>query len=265
EYVSPGNGLLNVEQGDLNLPGRGMDLAITRVYSSPYGFRSTSPYEYDNYTGANLGYGWSLNFPWLGANYLHLTDGEAYPYNWNGSSFVYHGATNFDLVHNMGGTYTLFMPSGIQYGYASNESLLSITDRTGNNTLSFKYVSGHISQITDTIGRTVTFSYTGSELTSISTGGRTWSYGYLDNNLVSSTDPAGRVTRYEYNDAINRWLLTGIIYPTSGGVTYTYGSAPIGTEVKTYYVTSINNYASPMASSLSSSTSIAYDIVNGAV
>ncbi|MDA4115290.1 MAG: hypothetical protein OK442_01890 [Thaumarchaeota archaeon] len=266
EYVSPGNGLLTVGQGDLNLPGRGLDLAITRVYSSPYGFRSTSPYEYDNYTGANLGNGWSLNLPWLGTNYLHLTDGEAYPYSWNGSSFVYHGATNFDLVHNGGGTYTLFMPSGLQYGFASNESLVSITDRTGNNTISFRYASGHISKIIDTIGRTVTFSYNGNgQLSSISSGGRTWSYGYLNNNLVSATDPAGWVTRYEYNDGINRWLLTGIIYPTLGGVTYAYGSAPVGTEVKTYYVNSIDDYASPMANSLSSSTSIAYSIVNGGV
>ena len=266
EYVSPGNGLLSVEQGDLLLPGRGMDLAITRVYSSPYGFRSSSPFEYDNYTGANLGNGWSLNFPWLGANYLHLADGEAYPYNWNGSSFVYHGATNFDLVHNTGGTYTLFMPSGVQYGYATNESLLSITDRTGNNTISFKYSSGHISKIIDTIGRTVTFSYNGNgQLSSISTGSRTWTYGYLDSNLVSSTDPTGRVTRYEYNAGVNRWLLTGIIYPTLGGVTYTYGSAPVGTEVRTYYVNLMDSYASPLASSLSASTSIAYSIVNGGV
>jgi YD repeat-containing protein len=266
EFVSPGNGLLTVEQGDLSLPGRGIGLAITRVYSSPYGFRSASPYEYDNYTGANLGNGWSLNFPWLGANNLHLTDGEAYPYNWNGNSFVYHGPTNFDLVHNMGGTYTLFMPSGVQYGYASNESLLSVTDQTGNNTISFKYASGHISQITDTIGRTVAFSYNGNDqLSSISSGDRTWSYGYLDHNLVSSTDPAGRVTRYEYNDGVNRWLLTGIIYPTLGGVTSAYSSAPVGTEVKTDYVTSINTYASPMTSSLGASTSIAYDIVNGGV
>jgi RHS repeat-associated protein len=266
EYVSPGNGLLTVEEGDLGLPGRGIDLAITRVYSQPYGFRSGSPYQYDNYTGANLGNGWSLNFPWLGANNLHLTDGETFPYDWNGSSFIYHGAANFDLVHNMGGTYTLFMPSGIQYGYASNESLLSITDRTGNNTISFDYASGQISKITDTIGRTVTFSYNGDhQLSSISSGGRTWSYGYLSNDLVNSTDPLGRVTKYYYNEGVNKWLLTGITYPTLGNATWAYGNAPVGTEVNTYYVVSIDNYASSSSASLSSSTSIDYKVVNGGV
>ena len=66
EYVSPGNGRLGVSQQDLSLPGRGIDLDIGRVYTTPYAFDGSSPFQYDNYTLTNLGYGWSLNFPWLG-------------------------------------------------------------------------------------------------------------------------------------------------------------------------------------------------------
>jgi RHS repeat-associated protein len=266
EFVSPGNGLLTVEQDELALPGRGMGLTIGRVFSTPYGFRSASPYEYDNFTLADLGNGWSLNLPWLGANYLHLADGQAYPYRWNGNTFQVNNATNFELVHNGDGTYDLFLASGTDYRYAANESLLTITDRTGNNLISFGYSSGRISQIEDTIGRVVDLSYNANgQLSSISTGGRTWTYGYLGSNLVSATDPLGRVTRYEYNDGINRWLLTGIIYPTLGGATYAYGSAPVGTDVATYYVTERNAYSSPSLASLAQSVSTSYKITNGLI
>jgi hypothetical protein len=123
QYVSPGNGLLTVEQDDLSLPGRGMDLTIGRVFSTPYGFRSDSPYEYDNFTLANLGNGWSLNLPWLGANYLHLADGQAYPYRWVGNAFQVNNATNFKLVHNEeDGTYDLFLASGTDYHYSATRA-----------------------------------------------------------------------------------------------------------------------------------------------
>ena len=112
EYVSPGNGLLGIKQDDLYLPGRGLDLDVARVFSTPYAFHySSSPYIYDNYTLSNIGYGWSLNFPWLGTNYLHLLDGQAYPYSWVGSTFEYHGAVDFKLVNN-GNGYTLYTSDG---------------------------------------------------------------------------------------------------------------------------------------------------------
>src|SRR5207245_1695676 len=160
------------------LPGRGMGLVIGRVFSTPYGFRSNSPFEYDNFTLSNLGNGWALNLPWLGSNYLHLTDGQAYPYKWSGSTFQVNNATDFKLVHNR----------------------------------------------------------------------------------VSVTDALSRVRRYEYNNGINRWLVTGIIYPTLGGTTYAYGSAPVGTDVTTDYVTSRNIYSSKTLASLSQSISTSYTI-----
>src|SRR5207245_9681684 len=95
EYMSQGNGLLTIRQDDLYLPGRGIDMDIARVFSTPYAFRSGSPYQYDNFTLSNLGYGWSLDFPWLGANYLHLSGGHAYPYQWSATVFAYEAARAF--------------------------------------------------------------------------------------------------------------------------------------------------------------------------
>jgi RHS repeat-associated protein len=268
DYISPGNGLLAIEQGTLGLPGRGLDLGLGLVYSTPYAFWASSlssPYRYDNYTGANLGYGWSLNLPWLGTNYLHLADGQAYPYDWSGNTFTYHGAVDFQLVQNSGGTYTLYDKSGTDYQFNSNKQLASITDQTGNNTITFAYgANGYISQVTDTVGRTATLSYSpNGQLSSVSSAGRTWTFAYSGSNLVSVSDPLGRATTYQYDTGINDWLISGVLYPTGGKATSSYGSAPVGTEMKTYYVTSRNVYSS--ATQLSQSTSISYGIVNGNV
>src|SRR3989454_4039313 len=269
EYVSPGNGLLSISEGTLTLPGRGLNLGISLVYSQPYAFRSSSsPFQYDNFTLSNLGDGWSLNLPWLGTYYLHLADGQAYPYQWSGSTFTYHGAVDFQLVQNGGsgsgssGTYTLYDKSGTTYQFNSNKQTTSITDQTGNNTITFSYgAEGYISQITDAVGRVVSFSYNSNkQLASISSGGRAWTLAYSGNNLVSVTDPIGRATTYEYHTG-NLWLVSGVLYSTGGKTTYSYGSAPVGTEAKTYYVTSRNVYSSP--TQLSQSDSISYNILNG--
>ena len=205
EYVSPGNGLLSIGQTDLSIAGRGVDLNITRIFSTPYGFRSTSPYLYDNYTLTNLGYGWSLNFPWMGTNYLHLTDGQAYPYQWSGNTFQYNKATNFELINNTS-SYSLYLPDGTVYTFNSAKQLTTETDNTGNNTIDFTYGSnGYISYITDTIGRTVTFSYNSNNtLSSISGGGETVYYTYHGHDLSSVKDAVGDLTYYQYNTGINR-------------------------------------------------------------
>src|SRR5256712_6276138 len=266
EYVSPGNGLLTVRQDDLYLPGRGIDLDIARVFSTPYAFRSASPYQYDNFTLSNLGYGWSLDFPWLGVNYLHLSGGQAYPYPWSGNVFEYHAGNDFNLVHNSDGTFTLYPRDGTQYQFNGAKQLTTIVDHTGNNTISFTYGSnGYISQMTDAIGRTAAFAYdANNHLTTISSGSRTWTYSYSGNDLVSVADPLESITTFQNNTGINSWLVSAVLYPTGGKSTYTYGSAAVGTEnVRTYYVTSRNVYSSPISLSQSSSTS--YRILDGNV
>ena len=234
EYVSPGNGLLGVEQTDVTLSGRGLDLSLTRVYSQPYAFTSTnSSYGYDNYTFANLGLGWELNFPWMGTYYLHLFDGQIFAYNWTGNVFEYHSGADFRLVNNSGSSYDLYLSSGIDYHFDSSKRLASITDNTGNNTIHFTYnVSNQISSINDTIGRLMTFSYSGNLVSSIATGEGTFTYGHSGSNLISVTDPIGRVTRYYYKAGSNSWLLSSLTYATGGYSNYTYGKASGWVECK---------------------------------
>ncbi len=268
DYVSSGNGLVSVEMGTLGLPSRGLSFAPSLVYGEPYAFRNSgSPYLYDNYTGTSLGYGWSLNLPWLGANYLHLSDGQAYPYSWSGNTFQYNGVTNFALTKNAGGTYTLNMSSGTLYRFDTSKRLVSITDRTGKNAITFGYgTNGYISQVADTIGRTVAFSYNANnQLSSIASGTRTWTLGYTGSQLTSLIDPLNRMTTFNYagTTGANAWLLSGALWPTGGKITYTYGSAPVGTEVTTYYATSRNVYYD--STHLSESQSISYSVTNGQV
>ncbi|HXQ92906.1 MAG TPA: hypothetical protein VN739_07845, partial [Nitrososphaerales archaeon] len=268
EYVSPGNGLLGVSQTDLNLPGRGgLDLTITRIFSTPYSFYTSGTnrsFNVDNFTLAKLGIGWELSFPWLGSDYLHLWDGQAYAYNWTGNVFVNHNGENFALYSNTNSTFSLFNSAGTRYYFDSNQRLTSITDATGNNTISLSYTSGHISSITDTVGRVVTFKYYSSgQLNNITTGGLTWSYTYSGSNLATVTDPQGRVTSYSYFIGSNAWLVKQINYPTGALTNYTYGSASVSPGVHTYYVTSQNIYSS--ATTLDKSTQYNYKITNGVV
>ncbi|MGD2248347.1 MAG: hypothetical protein PVF58_08050, partial [Candidatus Methanofastidiosia archaeon] len=57
EHVNPSNGLLTVTQTDLTIPGRGLDLEISRVYTTPAIFYGSSPYDYEA-PPVNVGTGW---------------------------------------------------------------------------------------------------------------------------------------------------------------------------------------------------------------
>ena len=265
EYVSPGNGLLGIEQTDFSLSGRGLDLDITRVFSTPYAFIGTTPYLYDNYTATNIGLGWSLSFPWFGQNYFHLWDGQVYTYNWSGNVFLNTNGECFKLVNNNGSSYDLYSVSGTDYHFDSSKLLVNITDSSGNNAISFSYNNlNQISQITDTVGRNVTFVYNANnQLATIVTGEGNWTYSYSGSNLVSVTDPLNRTVSYVYNTGINNWLISEVIYPTGGLTSYTYGTNSTGTEALTYFVTLQNINAS--IASLSRSTSFNYSLLNGQV
>ena len=219
EQVSTSTGMLTVRQEDLSIPGRGLDLDITRVYVEPNVFLNGLPTNYENYPWAPVGNGWRLNYPWFNnvtaPLYLHLWNGEAYiiPSNfWNGytASWENHQGENFRLVRYVNGTAILSTKDGTTYNFDGTlrYRLTSITDTTGNNSIRFSYYLGDkISSITDTIGRAFLFCYTGGLLTSIVqtpnyTCGQTTrriTYTYSGSALTNVTDPAGRVTNYQYN------------------------------------------------------------------
>ena len=102
-----------------------------------------------------------------------------------------------------------------------------------------------------------------TRLSGISTPEGPLTYSYSGSNLVSVADPLNRVTKYDYNTGFNSWLVSSISYPTAAYTNYTYARALVGTEAKTYYVTSQNIYVS--SGSMTKSTSFSYLILNGQV
>ncbi len=254
EYVSPSSGMLTVRQTDLSIPGRGLDLAFTRVYTEPYRFLNGSPYGYEYYPWAAIGNGWQLNFPWMenggNASYIHLWDGEGYRipsgfWTGTGSSFENHQGETFWMTRNSTGIF-LYDESGkaILFDHSNLNRLTKIVDSLGNN-VTFSYgTNSQISKITDTVGRVFHFCYGNGLLHSINqtTGTCTSSgsvrglvFGYNSyNDLMNVTDPAGRVTSYSYDSS--HWLLTRITYPTTWYDTYSYTSFLSGTQAYIYRV-----------------------------
>src|SRR3989442_1801164 len=82
EYVSTSTGMLTTLQSGMSLPGRGLNLEITLVYTEPYGFLNGVPSNFERYPWAPMGNGWQLNFPWMNNTshpaFIHLWNGEGY-------------------------------------------------------------------------------------------------------------------------------------------------------------------------------------------
>src|SRR5207245_8590435 len=115
---------------------------------------------YDNYTYTSLGAGWTFDFPWLGTNYVHLSGGQVYPYNWTtGKTFINHQGENFNLTKKQDGSYDLYLANGMLYHFGSGLKLNNVTDATKNNTITFSYVGNSLTKINDTALRIVNLAY----------------------------------------------------------------------------------------------------------
>jgi YD repeat-containing protein len=259
EYVSPSTGMLTLRQGDLSVPGRGLNLEITRIYTEPGSFLGGTPYNFERYPWAPLGDGWQLNFPWMNnisyPSFVHLWDGEGYriPNNfWNLASSFYenHQGEHFRMLRNSTGVF-LYTKTGVAYVFdpTNQNRLTRILDPVGNN-ITFAYNRSLISSITDPAGRRFLFCYTGGLLSIVEQAGgscgaelnliRKVSYAYSGLDLVLVTDPAGRKTSYQYTGVadpkVGPWLLSSITYPTKWYSSYSYTQALLGTQAASYRV-----------------------------
>ncbi|MBU6997271.1 MAG: exo-alpha-sialidase, partial [Theionarchaea archaeon] len=239
EYVDPLTGHLNIRQTDYSLSGRGLDLSISRVYSTVVAYKENE--EEDGGEGeyvpiatyqeapTDLGFGWSLDFPWLElseddqepGHYLHLPKGVQIKTNFVDGVWI-DETHHFVMYINGDYSFTKYRDDGVREDYDSQGRLTSLTDLNGN-VITFSYGEYGISQITDTVCRTVTFTYSSDKLMSITDGVRIISYSYSGGKLTAVTDPIGRVTTYEYLSQ-NSFLITGVHYPSGGFSTYEYGT-----------------------------------------
>ncbi len=255
EYVSPSDGMLTITQTDLSVPGRGLNLDLTRIYTEPQSFLN-GVLGYDIYPWAPMGDGWALNFPWMenvaAPAYMHLWNGQGYriPSSfWNTPSGVFenHQGENFQMVRNATGIF-LFGAGGNGYLFDPTHSnrLETIFDPVGNM-VQFAYTTGNlILSITDTVQRIFQFNYNGGVLASINQTSNGSSlrgivFKYNGTDLSRVYDTAGRVTSYTYNSfgsgsTVSPWLVSRVTYPTGWYMNYTFVPALIGTDAESYRV-----------------------------
>ena len=242
EYVNPANGHLTITQTDLTVPGRGLDLVISRVYEMPAVFYGENPYGGDyEAPPVNVGKGWQLDFPYVGSKYLHLWGGSIYKIEWSGTTFENHKGIHFKLVKNGDNTYTLTAVNGSVYEFNTSGKITHIKD-VDQNTITFNYTSGVLTSITDTIGRTASLSYSSNRLWKITYNSSEIEFGYDANGcLIWMDDFLNRRTSYVYNTGYNNWLLSKITYVTTGYTTYEYNRFSDSNYYK-YYVTTQKVY-----------------------
>lgn len=166
-----------------------------------------------------LGYGWTHSynvflFSQRGAMFRMGADGRITLYA-AGPGGTYVTSTGYfeTLVKNPDGSFTLTQKDQTRYHFQSVPGtpflvdgpvymLTSITDRNSNVT-TLSYSGGLLSQVADTYGRVLTFSYNSSGHLSkvIDPLGRATNFVYdsTGRQLLTVTDPAGRPTTYVYN------------------------------------------------------------------
>ena len=189
----------------------------------PAVFYGENPYT-DEYEAppVDVGKGWLLDFPYIGDKYVHLWGGTVYKIVWVSNVFENHRGSHFILVKNGDSTYTLTTANGIVYEFSSEGKLQSIKDLDGN-VITFQYTSGVLTSITDTIGRSITMNYSNDQLWKIIYNGAEIEYSYDAHGcLVWMEDFLNRRTSYYYDTGYNSWLLSKIVYPTSGYTMYAY-------------------------------------------
>lgn len=110
------------------------------------------------------------------------------------------------VLSDAGGNLQYQKADGTILRFNSLGRLISQTDRNGNVT-ALTYSGNNLTQITDAVGRSLTFTYDGSNRIISMTDplGRTWHYTYEGTpgvagvpGLTTVTDPAGNVTKYSY-------------------------------------------------------------------
>jgi RHS repeat-associated protein len=191
----------------------------------------------------SLGVGWSHNYDIAleenGDTVLFREGNQNKLFTLSGGSYQPQADDTSTLAHDPSvGTWTMSRVDGTAYNFETADDqvrLASIVDRNGNH-LDFGYPSNDRTTITDTAGRSVTFTYdttiTPKRLTAITdpnqktytfvpdgngrlsridypvtdSGAAYWEYTYKGstNLLESKRDPENKITSYYYNDTTGR-------------------------------------------------------------
>ena len=253
--VDLSSGIQVITNTDLGFAGPRGSIALVRTYRS----LTSNPGPFGIGTGHN--YGLQLNVAnyvrnGQGVIYMVWPDGNQFPFSLNGSAgFVNSSIPAFAgavFTNPSSGVYNLRYRNGVTYGFQTSSLgaleayLTSITDANGNTisialnpsqplqttqitdpvgrSLTFTYdASNRITSATDPIGRTVKYTYNsqGTLATFTDADGGVTKYGYdANNNLIQITDPRGIVQMQNTLDSSGRVIRQA--RPDGGVLTFTY-------------------------------------------
>ncbi len=219
--VNTGSGNLAAVFTDSLLPGNHLATEIRRTYNS-----------LDKTSGGAFGPGWSANIlASLTINTdnsvtYNMGDGYKAQFTYNGGTYTAPTGIYLTLVKNTDGSYTIKRKDNISLNFDASGKLITIKD-LNNNTITYNYTGTQLTSITDTVGRTLTITYDSNgrihSLTDPRTNPTIYTYDPTTGDLATVTDPMGYVTSYYYdaNHNLNKVLspdkiINYLDYDTSG-------------------------------------------------
>ncbi|MBU1737106.1 MAG: chitobiase/beta-hexosaminidase C-terminal domain-containing protein [Proteobacteria bacterium] len=241
DSVNTSTGNFVYGMADLAIPGRGMSFAFERTYNSQDG------------TDGPLGFGWTHNYNISlsigGSGEVIVRWGDGRTEVWSpdgGGGFTPMYGVFSTLIDNGDSTFTLRQKDMIEYRFNIANQISEIVDEYGN-TITFNYSGSELTSITDTVGRTISFTYdANSRITSILDPiSRSVTFTYDANGgLVSSANLDGKITNYTFD--ANHQLLTV--------------TDPMGNVVMTNVYDSARRVVSSQKDALGGMTLYTYDV-----
>jgi RHS repeat-associated protein len=204
---------------DFAIPGRGLPLSFAHSYSSVFAG-----------VDGPLGYGWTHNYA------IHLIQqgtsvivtqetGSQVTFNpVSGGGYTAPPSVIATLEKNADGTLLFTRREQQFFTFSSKGQLISESDRNGYTTKLVYNDTGQLTTVTDPAGRSLKFTYTGSQLASVTDPiGRKVGFAYdSKGNLSVVKDVAGGLTKFTYTPT---HLLLSVTDPRGGVVTSVYDSS----------------------------------------
>lgn len=141
--------------------------------------------------------------------YTRRADGGVYPFTLQGGIWK---ASNEAVIAADGSGWLLTLPDGAKEKYDAYGRPVRIADER-NIGLTYSYSSDKLSSISHTSGRSISFTWNGSKIATVTwPGGATYTYDYNSSGYLNSvTYPGGLGVRsYHYEDSAQPGGLTGI-------------------------------------------------------
>jgi RHS repeat-associated protein len=193
---------------DLDVPGRGRSLEVSRTYNAGAAIAESAGLTNES-SVTRLGPGWTHPY----ATHLELPSGYVVLHGANGATATFKSAAGgtftaaervkATLAAGANGSYVLTYKDQTKDVFGSTGRLLRMLDRNGYATTLTYDAGGRIDHVSDEAGRRLSYSHdaAGRIATITDPAGRRVAYDYdARGDLVTVTDVAGESWRYGYDD-----------------------------------------------------------------